>query len=240
MKKITLLLSALFLAVTSYSQVLISWDVSGVDLDTIYASSPHTFNGTLGTNIGGGALTLSTTILHSTGSNEYGYKVSSDSAHVLAGTDKQTTLAGAITADHYIQFTLEAADGYTFSISSIDLRLTSTGSASDSIALMTDVDNFVDGNEINADDPDFTDATGLDVDKNISISGSQYEGLSSLTFRIYGWGETGSGTTRIANDNGNDLVINGTTALAAVPESSTYALIFGAATLGFVMYRRRS
>ncbi|MCP5528912.1 MAG: PEP-CTERM sorting domain-containing protein [Opitutaceae bacterium] len=40
--------------------------------------------------------------------------------------------------------------------------------------------------------------------------------------------------------SGNDLVINGTTALAPVPEPSTYAAILGgAALIGVAVLRRR-
>ncbi len=233
MKKIALLFSALFLTAVSYGQVvLISWDLNGVDLDSGSPSGPsYSISGSTGDNIDSGALTLSTSVNTTTTSGQYGFKVNEE------GTPG---LANSITRGYYIQFTVAASTGYDLSISSIEWNGSSSASGSDNIALLSDVKGFTDGNEIAS----FTnDGSTGGYDETISSGSfdSSYNNLSSITFRIYGWNISGStGTTFLRNLSGNDLVINGTTAASAVPEPSTYALIFGAATLGFCVYRRRA
>ena len=240
MKKIALLISALFLTTASYGQTLISWDVSTIELDVGY-SAPYTVAGTAAANVDGGNLTLGSGVNPTTSAAQYGFKV--------GGGNEQTTLAGAISNNHYIQFTVTAATGYILNLSSLDFNGETSGTGSDDIAVLTSVDGFTSGNQIASLTGRHVVATGdFDTDASgfgsvISLSASKYQNLSSITFRIYGWNTTsGSGTTYIRNLGGTDadLTINGTTAVSAVPEPSTYALIFGAATLGFVIYRRRS
>ncbi len=239
MKKLTFLFSALILASTSYGQVvLISWDMNGVDVNDNWGPAPYTLNGTTGTNIDSGALTLGSGVNPSTSAYKYGFKVS--------GGDGGGSLANSITNDYYMQFTLTAAEGYTFSLTTIDMNGEATGAGADNVVLMSDVDGFTAGNEIATATGVAGASGGFDTDSGgfggaIDVSGAQYQNLSSITFRIYGWNiDSGSGSTRLRNLSGNDLVINGTTAMAAVPEPSTYALLLGAATLGFCAFRRRA
>lgn len=237
MKKYTLLLSFLVLPLLSYGQALISWDVAGVHADADLGSAPYTLSGTASANISGGNLTLGAGVNPSAANNQYGFKVSND--------NKQTTLAGAISSNHYMQFTATAASGYVFNVTSITIAGESGSTGAADIALMTSVDGFTVGKEIKSVSEKAGVTGGFDSDASgfgaINLSGSQYENLSSITFRIYGWNTSGtSGVTYIRNLSGSDLVINGTTAVSAVPEPSTYALIFGAAMLGFCVYRRRT
>lgn len=240
MKKIALLISALFVTAASYGQTLISWDVSTIELDVGY-TAPYAVAGVAAANVEGGNLTLGSGVNPTTSAAQYGFKVE--------GGNEQTTLTGAISNNHYIQFTVTAAAGNVLNLSSLDFNGETSATGADDIAVMTSVDGFTSGNQIasltgrhvvGAGDFD-TDASGFG--SAISLSASKYQNLSSITFRIYGWNTTsGSGTTYIRNLGGTDadLVINGTTAASAVPEPSTYALIFGAATLGFCVYRRRA
>jgi hypothetical protein len=211
MKKIILLLSALVLTAASYGQVLISWDINGVDLDDGSHSAPYTIAGVADANIAGGNLSLSSSVNPTTSAGQYGFKVSE------TGTP---SLANSITEGYYIQFTVVAALGFDFSISSIEWKGGSTTSGADNIA-----DVGTDG--------------GYDATMSSGSFDSSYNNLTSITFRVYGWNISGSsGRTNFRSLSGDDLIINGTTAVSAVPEPSTYPLIFGAATLSYVMYRR--
>ena len=229
MKKIILLLSALVLTAASYGQVLISWDINGVDLDDGSHSAPYTIAGVADANIAGGNLSLSSSVNPTTSAGQYGFKVSE------TGTP---SLANSITEGYYIQFTVVAALGFDFSISSIEWKGGSTTSGADNIALLSDVKGFTDGNEIAAFADVGTDG-GYDATISSGSFDSSYNNLTSITFRVYGWNISGSsGRTNFRSLSGDDLIINGTTAVSAVPEPSTYPLIFGAATLSYVMYRR--
>ncbi|MBE35598.1 MAG: hypothetical protein CMI16_08605 [Opitutaceae bacterium] len=239
MKKIILLLPALFLAATSYSQLLISWDVSTIELDVGYLAPYSVAGANLEENVNGGDLSLGSGVNPTTSAAQYGFKIST--------ANEQTTLAGAITQNHYIQFTALAQEGFVLNLSSLDFNGETTATGADDIAVMTSVDGFTSGSQIASltgrsavGSGDFdTDASGFV--SVIDLLASKYQNLSSITFRIYGWNSSGSsGSTYIRNLGGTnaDLTINGTTAASAVPEPSTYPLIFGAATLSYVMYRR--
>lgn len=70
------------------------------------------------------------------------------------------------------------------------------------------------------------------------IGDASYDTLtSSVEFSLVGHGaSSGSGTAAFVG-SGADIVLNGIT--SAIPEPSTYALIFGGFALGVVMLKRR-
>ncbi len=227
-----ILLVALLSSPVLYADLLAGWDVNGVDVSggsgIDDAAFPYTKNATeLGVNISGGALALGFDGPSST-ANTYGFRF-------LAGTH-QTSLGDAIVSSHYIEFTVAASAGYQFDLASIEMNGESGDSGPDNIALMSDVDGFLAGNEI-------ASLTGLqgvtggwDTDASgwgapIDLSGSQYQGLAAVTFRIYGWNSSGATSSGIRNLSGNDLVVNGT--VKAIPEPAVIALIsmFGVGVL---------
>ena len=219
---------------------LASWDVADVELDgdpsgidDSPANSPYTFSGTLGSNIAGGALTLSATVNRSTSVGQYGFKVS--------GGSEESTLGGAITAGHYLQFTVTAANGFLMNLSNIEMNGQSSGTGADDVAVLSSIGGFVD-TEVLDSVSSIADVTGgFDTDASgfggpIDLSGSGFQEISSVTFRIYGFNTSGgAGITYLRNLSGNDLVINGRT--VAIPEPSTLLLV-SMASLGF-MFRRR-
>jgi hypothetical protein len=223
--------------------VLVSWDVDGVELDgdpsgidDSPASSPYTFSGTLGTNIGGGELTLSSTVNGSTASGQYGFKVS-------AGNE-ESTLSGAITAEHFIQFTVTAANGFLMNLSNIGMKGQSSATGADDVAVLSNIGGFVDTQVLDSVSSIAGFTGGFDTDASgfggpIDLSGSEFQGISSATFRIYGFNtSSGSGITYVRSLSGNDLVINGTTVV--IPEPSTFLLgIIGVFVLGCCGHRRR-
>ncbi len=222
---------------------LATWDVDSVELDgdpsgidDSPASSPYTFSGTLGTDIAEGELTLSSTVNGSTTSGQYGFKVS--------GGNEESTLSGAITAGHYIQFTVTAANGFLMNLSNIEMKGQSSLTGADDVAVLSNIGGFVDTQILDsvssiADDTGGFDTDGSGFGSPIDLSGSEFQGISSATFRIYGFNTSlGTGITYLRNLSGNDLVINGTTAV--IPEPSTFLLgLFGVFVLGCCFWQRR-
>ena len=215
--------------------VLAGWDVNGIELDgsTAPNSAPYTLGATLGTNIASADLTLSSTVNPTTTADQYGVKI--------FGIDEQVTLAGAITVDHYIQFTIAASTNFILNLTSIEMNGQSSSTGANSAAFMSSVAGFTDGNELGLVTGVAGNIGGFDTDASgfgapIDLSGAAYQGISSVTFRFYGWDTTsGSGITYIRSLTGDDLVINGT--VAAVPEPS--AALFGAiGALAFLLRRR--
>jgi hypothetical protein len=224
MKYFTVVLLALSsISNVMHADVLVAWDVDGVDASEIAGGAPYEFAATSSNPSGrvGGSLTLGQGVNPSTSAGQYGFKISS--------VDEQATLAGAISSEHFIQFTLEAEAGYRFDLKNIELKGESSSSGCDNVAILTSADGFNEGRALAplANRQDITG--GLDTDASgwgdlIDLSAPQYQEQTSINFRLYGWNSTsGSGVSYIRNLSGNDLVINGT--IEAIPEP---------AVLGFV------
>jgi hypothetical protein len=225
-------------AFTASAQNIASWEISGVDLNDGSYDSSFTLNAqNKDTNLTTAELTLGSGVNSSTSNNQYGFKV--------GGGNEQTTLSGAITNAHYIEFKFVVAGGYEFNLSSINFKGESSASGADNVAFMSDVDGFTSGNEISALSGMSGSTGGFDTDSSgfgagtISLAAAKYQNLSAITFRLYGWNtSSGSGVTYLRNLSGDDVVLNGV--ITVIPEPNTYALLAGFCALGFVMVRRRS
>ena len=244
MKKLTLIISS-FLLLGVWSQnlnadLIAAWDVNGIDVNDgigVGASPSYSFNSTSSATNASGVLTLGD-VNPSTTASRYGFKIS--------GANTQTDLAGAIANNHYLQFTINIDSGYILNLNNIEINGESTPTGADDIVVMSSVDGFTAGNEIasltgrnNAGTGDWdTDGSGFGAP--IDVSGSQYQGLTgSVSFRVYGYNTgSGAGSTYIRGLSGNDLVVDGTLVLAAIPEPTTF-LMFGAALAGLGLRRRR-
>ena len=223
-----------------YAQTLINWDVSNVEADTL--SAPYTVAGTsLATGISGGNLTLGSGTNPTTSSGQYGFKISS--------ADSQTTLAGAISENHYIEWTVTAESGYEFTVTALDILGQASSTGADNVALFSSVEGFSVGDQI-AEVSGIQNVTGgFDSDGSgfgsVTFTGiTGYERLTSIAFRVYGWNtsnSSGAGVTQIRNLGGTDpdLLVIGTASLTAVPEPSSFAVLTSLGALGFVVTRRR-
>lgn len=219
---------------TAQADVLSAWDVDGIDvadgkgIDTSVA--PYTFSASLlGSNVDDARLSLGS-VNPTTSNDQYGMKISAD----------QTSLAGAIDNDHYIQFTVTAASGYRLNLASIEMNGQSSSTGADDVALLSNVDGFS-STEIIDSVADISGLTGgFDTDSSgfgsaIDLSGASFQDLESVTFRLYGWGTTsGSGVTYVRDLSGNDLIVNGT--VSEIPEPAVLSLLTLA---GAALLRRR-
>jgi hypothetical protein len=126
----------------------------------------------------------------------------------------------------YFTFTLTPASGYQLNLTSFVFSSTRSFDGPTSLYLRSSLDSFTDNIA--------TVSSGTTI--NLT-TGATYQNLTeSIEFRLYGDSGTSSGgILRIS-----DFTFNGSV-VAAIPEPSSCAAIFGAATLaGATWYRRRS
>lgn len=238
--------SLLFIAATlalgigsSEASLIVAWDVNGIDVDAAFPTAPHSFAATSADANATGALTLGSGTTPSTSVDQYGFKV--------PGASAQTTLAGAISNNHYVEISVNIAAGYCLNLNNISFNGDTSGTGADDVAFMTSIDGFVAGNEIASLSGRQAVSTGsLDTDSSgfgapISLSGAQYQNLAgTVSFRLYGYNtSSGAGVTFFRNLGGNDIVLDGEIFLHAIPEPTAF-LMFGTAIAGLGFRRRRS
>lgn len=211
-----------------------AWDVAEANLNNGLQSAPYTFDATTIEGILNAELTLGAGVNPSTAAKQYGFKVSA--------ADAQTSLAGAIDKQHYIQFTLTADPGYVLNLSELNFNGESSSTGATHVAILSDIAGFTETAAL-ATVTSANITGGFDTDSSgfgapIDLSDAAYQNISSVTFRIYGWNSSsGSGTTALRNLTGNDLVIHGTA--APVPEPEALTLITGMVSAVCVLRRRR-
>lgn len=205
---------------------------SGIDGNS--TSNPFTFSaGETQTNVQSAQLTLSSSVNPSDSTGQYGFKIS--------GANEQTSLSGALTAGHYMDFSITAAPGFVLNLSSIEMNGQSSSTGAADVALLSTVDGFTSSSVI-ASVTGANKTGGFDTDTSgfgqaIDLTASKFQNLSSISFRIYGWNSTsGAGLTYLRNLTGNDLIINGS--LVAVPEPSS-TLPLGLAIASTLILRRK-
>jgi hypothetical protein len=208
------LLALILLPLTSSADIVAAWDVAGIDLD-LHATPFSIAADTNALALATATISLSTNVNQSTSTNKYGFKIT--------GGEEQTTLAGAITAGHYMEIALVAETGYHMSLSNILMYGESTGTGCDDVALLTSLGGFTSSDALaTVTNVAGTSTGGFDTDASgfggpILFSGGSYENVTDIQIRIYGWNSTsGSGSTRLRNLTGYDLTINGTVEMTPI------------------------
>jgi len=196
----------------TFAAMVAGWDVDGVDLDDGIGIetnlSPFVFQATTSeTGFVQSELSLGNGVIPSTSSSQYGFKIPSAS--------QTNSLSGSISLNQYIDITLVIEEGKALNLSSIEMNGGGSGTACSNVVFMTSIDGFFAGQEI-ATTSDANESGGMDTDGSgfgapIDLSDAKYQNLTgTVSFRLYGWNSTsGSGTTRIRNLTGNDLVLFG-------------------------------
>jgi hypothetical protein len=203
-----------------YAQtVLISWDVNGSN-----AASTGNLAGTPAASISAGTLSLGSGLAASSAASTFGG----------SGFD-QSGLAGAITNQDYLAFTITVADGYTLNLASLEyLAGKSSGSTTLSAVLTSNRTGFTASDALDT----YTFTNSSPALRSVTLAGitSLQTITGTVEFRLYGVSSS-TDTFRIRSNAGADLKISGT--VTAVPEPATTAAIAGAAALVGVIWLRR-
>lgn len=145
--------------------------------------------------------------------------------------------ANAVTQNDYYAFTVTATAGTVLNLTRISFgtayyHVSSAASVTSTYALrssigsyQTDVGTPFAENHVVTSSPAFTA-------REIDLSASQYQNLSTITFRIY-LSDNSTSTSRYVSLD--DVTLEGT--IAPIPEPSSSVLLFG--TIGGMMLRRR-
>ena len=195
MKKFTLLI---FLLINhlSFTQIT-AWDTNGLSGNEV------TFNATTqDTNLNVSTLSRGSGISPSNLADAF-----SSNNFTLSNSQ-----ALAIANDDYLQFNISAVSGYKVSLSSLDVNFRRSNTGPDNFLWRYSLDgtNFIDiGSSFvyNLSPTNGTAQTQIDLSV---IPELQNVFNTTITFRLYAWGATGStGSFSIGRLSGNDLEING-------------------------------
>ena len=192
------------LAPLAPNAVLLSWNTNGnagtetTELSTTNDSNLSTANLTLGsvTPAGNG--------------NRFGGSFWFD-----VGDTNPTTLAESVTGNDYIQFVVTPNAGFSFTPTSLVFTWDRSGTGPSSVTLRSSADSFA---------TDLGTVSGITAgafaSNTITISGLT-DLTTATTFRLYGYGATGTGGTGGFDTNvaGDNVILNGSTAAVAVAET---------------------
>lgn len=199
------LVLGLFAATTNLSAaVLAVYNFGTSTTDYSYSSSDTDLNSTATNVTAGSGVTLAVTNSGVTGA----------AAAVQGATGADA--AAAVTGNDYVEFTLTVSAGYEVDLTSLTLQIQqSSGTSSPTnLFILSSVDGYT--STIYS-----TTASTSYQTKTLTLSSLDFQDLTTVTFRIYAYGASGtSSSLRIDN-----LTLNGT--LTAIPEPSTYAMLFG-------------
>jgi hypothetical protein len=173
-----------------YKPVLLKWNTNGnVGTET---TEPSTFNNT---NIGVTNLTLGAGITSAGNSNRFG-----GSGWFVSNP---TTLAEAVTNSKFIEFIVTPNSNYSFTATGFSFYWGRSSTGPSSVTLRSSFDNFT---------SDLGTVTGLPASDGLFLNNIPITGLSSIstttTFRLYGYGSTGSGGTGGFDQPNSPSIVN--------------------------------
>jgi hypothetical protein len=141
------------------------------------------------------------------------------------------TLSGSIDLTRYIEFTLTAATGQTFSNPKVSFSLVRSGTGPRQWAWRSSLDNYASNITINALNANFTESngvmTGSDNSSTTSYPGNAFQitdnNLTAVTFRLYGFnaeGTTGTGGLSTTLDFSEGVAWSGSAWSPTTPTSA--------------------
>lgn len=195
MKRFFMLMLLLLMIKAGHSQLL-QWNTSGnTGLET---TEPSMFNNP---GINAADLILGPGLSPAANTNRFGGLGWFD-----AGNTNPSTISEAIAGNNYIEFTITPVAGATFTVTSFSFTWQSSGSGPHSLTLRSSADNFTN----NLGTVSFVTTNFGSYSMN--ISGITNIG-TAVTFRLYGYGATGTAGTGGFDQNSNQInvTLNGYT-----------------------------
>jgi len=157
-------------------------------------------------------------------------------------------LAGAITANQYLSFTITPTEslniqslGFDFSVNN---NTTSVDPYTGSWGVFSSLTGFASGNILATGSISAAKSTGLNASWTSSsvdlqgVTALQGTTTSPIEFRLYFWDNSTTSTSSLAI-RFDDIELAASAAAPAVPEPSTYAIFAGGVALCLVVMRRR-
>lgn len=151
------------------------------------------------------------------------------STSIFSNVYRTTGYGSTFDAGQYFEFTATADSGKAINLG--DLRFTPE-TPSQATAVTAFVRSSVDGYAGNIYSRNIP-SNSFFFNETIDLSGSAYQGLSSITFRFFGTSSSSSTVLYYDAVNLNGSVVN------AVPEPATWAFLLGGLACGGVLLRRR-
>ena len=115
-----------------------------------------------------------------------------------------TSIANAVSGDNYMEFTITPNSGYEFAVSSIYVQLQRSSTGPRGIAIRNSIDSYASNLD---QEYSISDVTST---QNFTFTFSQANSSSAVTYRIYKWAESTSGSGGIGDGSGDDLIVYGT------------------------------
>lgn len=126
-----------------------------------------------------------------------------------------SSIANAVSGNHYMEFTISPNAGCQFSISSIFVQMQRSGTGPRGIALRSSADGFTTNLDTEYAIPDVTST------QTFTFTFSQSAISVPTTYRIYMFAEASGGSGGIGDGAGNDIIVNGTTSCGTVNTITT-------------------
>ena len=115
-----------------------------------------------------------------------------------------SSIANAVSGGKYMEFTITPQAGYQFSVSSIYVQWQRSGTGNSVVSLRSSADNYASALDT---DWSITDNTST---QNKTWTFSQGDSTDPVTYRLYSYAETITGTGGPGDGAGDDIVVYGT------------------------------
>jgi hypothetical protein len=114
-----------------------------------------------------------------------------------------TSIDNAISGNNYMQFTINPNNGFQFSVSSIIIQLQRSATGLTAIVLRSSKDGYISNLDSQKSIVDNT------TTQSFTFTFTQSNSLTDVTYRLYGYAESITGTGGPGDGFGNDIIING-------------------------------